>query len=958
MAALTLDTLEIAEEPAPSTPYAEAPAPAPTGSPAPAPALVDEPAPWSDSPTSPIEAPPPPPPALSPTSSYYSAASPTRSVFSSHTRDAFDDDDDDAFDDGRSDVSDASASSDDDACDDPEDVGKVPGTYRDVRLHAARLGLTLENVLEATVVHEVDRDGAAQEAGLVADVLVVGVNGETTRGLLHEEVITLLRTPERPLTLKVQDLDPPTLARRRKEARGLALAARQPAASRLDASIDKAPMLEAVIRALRRAGCLPSSMPLQSPPPPGQPRPDAMLELALCLAGLDDLCSRPTAGGRRARSALCRHEAALAPALAKVIEGGAHNGPMDAPRRPMALLLPPADDDAELAAGAASYAAQASAGDAFAPCRWASAAALPLHAGSPAAASALSAARLLCRIAALQRGRSHAAGRTIKHLARLAALACGDAPASALVAQRSARACAALAPTLRACARPRYDAFARACVAKGARDTADAQARAAFVRSAGGFCGGLTTRPVAKFLARQCAKFARDALPCVRRAALDACLSLSAGLPQTLEDDGEDQTFSRDEFLHLLLASLIPIALQLATDASSEVRAAFALRAGALCHAFGAQRAPVLADEARALLEDDDMSVRAAACEAIPRIAELAEGCKSETLCAALTPSAARLASDESHECRAALAKTSGALLQALGNDPEAALKAHDADESVASLDRALFPLLLILVNDEAPVVACTALRGLAECGAGLARVLAPRHVDAVTNSLMNLATSRHWRVRCCACRVAPSLAPACDTEDRRIALAHVVAKGLDDVVHEVRTNACQCACACAAAASRRNDAFWVQMPLAEVARFGAAPSSKQRRTGLVLARSLVDASSSFAPADRARCREDAAALGAALAADPLPLVRMDAALLLAAPLPCADGLVETLAGDDDPDVAEAGFAALRARERQGDDDDSCAVDHGSQSVLSDLVDPADVDVVADAVADDSPAPS
>ena len=177
-------------------------------------------------------------------------------------------------------------------------------------------------------------------------------------------------------------------------------------------------------------------------------------------------------------------------------------------------------------------------------------------------------------------------------------------------------------------------------------------------------------------------------------------------------------------------------------------------------------------------------------------------------------------------------------------------------------------------------------------------------------------------------------------------------------MVHEVRTNACQCACACAAAASRRNDAFWVQMPLAEVARLGAAQLSKQRCTGLVLARSLVDASSSFAPADRARCREDAAALGSMLAADALPLVRMDAALLLAAPLPCADGLVERLAGDDDPDVAEAGFAALRARERQGDDDDSCAVDHGSQSVLSDLVDPADVDVVADAVADDSPAPS
>ena len=76
------------------------------------------------------------------------------------------------------------------------------------------------------------------------------------------------------------------------------------------------------------------------------------------------------------------------------------------------------------------------------------------------------------------------------------------------------------------------------------------------------------TRPVAKFLARQCGKFARDALPCVRRAP-DACLCLAAGFTKTLEDDDESHTFSREEFLHLLLASLIPIALQLATDASA-----------------------------------------------------------------------------------------------------------------------------------------------------------------------------------------------------------------------------------------------------------------------------------------------------------------------------------------------------------------------------------------------------
>ena len=131
--------------------------------------------------------------------------------------------------------------------------------------------------------------------------------------------------------------------------------------------------------------------------------------------------------------------------------------------------------------------------------------------------------------------------------------------------------------------------------------------------------------------------------------------------------------------------------------------------------------------------------------------------------------------------------------------------------------------------------------------------------------------------------------------------------------------------------------------------RLGASESSRQRRTGLLLARSLVDASSSFAPADREKCREDAAALADVLATDDLPLVRMDAALLLAAPIAAGDGVVQRLAGDDDPDVSEAGFNALKAREERVRDDSSCAVDLGSQSTVQmDMVEPADVEVVDD----------
>ena len=154
-------------------------------------------------------------------------------------------------------------------------------------------------------------------------------------------------------------------------------------------------------------------------------------------------------------------------------------------------------------------------------------------------------------------------------------------------------------------------------MSKGARDAADAQARACFARCVGGFCGGHieTGREVFSAAVRQVRE---DALPCVRRAALDACLTLAAGLPKTLEDDDESHTFSREEFLHLLLASLIPIALQLATAASAEGRATSRGGRARCATSIREKQRLVVADEARALLEDDDSALRSAACEAIP----------------------------------------------------------------------------------------------------------------------------------------------------------------------------------------------------------------------------------------------------------------------------------------------------------------------------------------------------
>jgi hypothetical protein len=121
--------------------------------------------------------------------------------------------------------------------------------------------------------------------------------------------------------------------------------------------------------------------------------------------------------------------------------------------------------------------------------------------------------------------------------------------------------------------------------------------------------------------------------------------------------------------------------------------------------------------------------------------------------------------------------------------DADARRAAPDG-ENEGALDRAIFPLLLILVNDEVPLVACTALRALAGADddlgdddrvVGLRALLEPHHVDKLSLSLSDLATSRHWRVRAAAARVAPALAACADAPAHVKATAALVATSVQD---------------------------------------------------------------------------------------------------------------------------------------------------------------------------------
>ncbi|KAH8057255.1 hypothetical protein JL722_6905 [Aureococcus anophagefferens] len=103
------------------------------------------------------------------------------------------------------------AESDSDGSYDGEDYGRFGfrGESYEVVLAEPRLGMTLENVLEQTVVHDVDAGGAAAAAGMRRGALLVAIGGESTFGLLHDEVIDRLRQPRRPLVLTISSPPPP-----------------------------------------------------------------------------------------------------------------------------------------------------------------------------------------------------------------------------------------------------------------------------------------------------------------------------------------------------------------------------------------------------------------------------------------------------------------------------------------------------------------------------------------------------------------------------------------------------------------------------------------------------------------------------------------------------------------------------------------------------------------------------
>ncbi|KAL3668002.1 hypothetical protein V7S43_006875 [Phytophthora oleae] len=73
---------------------------------------------------------------------------------------------------------------------------------------AGPLGLTVENILERTIVVDIKSGGAAERANVKRSSWLVGLNGQQVTGLTHKETLRLIETATRPLQLQLVTVPP------------------------------------------------------------------------------------------------------------------------------------------------------------------------------------------------------------------------------------------------------------------------------------------------------------------------------------------------------------------------------------------------------------------------------------------------------------------------------------------------------------------------------------------------------------------------------------------------------------------------------------------------------------------------------------------------------------------------------------------------------------------------------
>lgn len=91
----------------------------------------------------------------------------------------------------------------------------------EVLLHSKTLGMTIENVMERTIVRNINPSSEAAKLGIQTNSLLLQVGHTKTIDNTHIETLDLLKNSARPVKLRLRRLDPETVNQRRAQMQAL-----------------------------------------------------------------------------------------------------------------------------------------------------------------------------------------------------------------------------------------------------------------------------------------------------------------------------------------------------------------------------------------------------------------------------------------------------------------------------------------------------------------------------------------------------------------------------------------------------------------------------------------------------------------------------------------------------------------------------------------------------------------
>lgn len=371
------------------------------------------------------------------------------------------------------------------------------------------------------------------------------------------------------------------------------------------------------------------------------------------------------------------------------------------------------------------------------------------------------------------------------------------------------------------------------------------------------------------WLVLMCERAMTDPEPQLRSAAMTLTWHLAEHLPNAFYGDARQGSMylrrlpSRDDPLfadvYLLQCKLLPVATRLAEDRSPSVRLAVAAQCDRLCDALGDHWSSVVIDVLLGLLSDSDERVRCEAASCVPRLSEIVLNSKvsnSEvSVLEALMPAALKLHKDGCANVRVSLATAAGELLTILVNlqrDEEEKFKFH--------IDDRLIPMVQRLLNDPDPEVTSAGLRAVTNATRSSRQrhvsvasvdddsshhsqssslfypVLSEAQVLRLLPTLTELGSSKQWRVRQSAVEIVPALLSCSSQFDTRSEISKLCKNLINDPVDAVRKTAADCLC------GTTEELQWIsEIVLPAIRECAEHKSMKQRLLSLKMIQNLLN---------------------------------------------------------------------------------------------------------------------